>query len=322
MKSVRIAVALLFVALFSVPLAAQINDTYVIPVVGNASGANGTRWSTEFHLFNPQLQHPLKVSLVFLPTDIRIESKEVLVTVDPNMTGYAENIVGGFFEMSGTGALLVATFPEDNPGVPDRVLDRSFIVNTKTFNNASSGTFGQGVEGTWVGLLDTETDGITAVASGIRNFGTGTQGFRTNIGAVNLGRGNARIRVNVYDDTGRTVAQNLPFDIFGYGHFQDRLPATVDHGSVEFFVEDPLAGTDDYALIFPYASVVDNRSGDAVYIRPVLLASSSILYTQKALTQTLGKKITSDDVRHIRQRATRVAEVEFTAAGTVVRKIE
>src|SRR5258706_3731079 len=59
--------ALLFVVV-SLPLAAQINDTYVIPASANQPGNFNTRWLTQFSVFNPQFDHPLTVSVTFLPT--------------------------------------------------------------------------------------------------------------------------------------------------------------------------------------------------------------------------------------------------------------
>lgn len=325
--SFRGAFLLLLVFTISAPLLAQVNDTYVIPVVGNTSGANNTRWKTEFNLFNPQA-HPLKVSLVYMVTGGEFVSgnlKEILVTIDPNMTGWSEEVVGELFDKTGTGSILAATFAEDNPGIPNEVLDRSFLVNSKTYNTASSGTFGQGIPGTWVGLLDTDTDGITAIAHGVTNKGVGNEGFRANFGAVNLGPGTARMLLTVYDDEGRLVANKLPFDLPPYGHMQDRLPVVVEHGSVEFFVDDPFASDPEkYTVVFPYVSIVDNRSGDGVYIQPPLLASPSILYKKGATAATteVGKKIDGSVARRIRANAERVAEVYVTAQGTFVRRLE
>ncbi|MEO8215998.1 MAG: hypothetical protein ABI718_02840 [Acidobacteriota bacterium] len=62
----------------------------------------------------------------------------------------------------------------------DEVLSRSFLVNTKTFNNANTATFGQFVPAVWNALLDFDCDGVTSIAHGIRNGGSSH--FRTNVG--------------------------------------------------------------------------------------------------------------------------------------------
>ena len=213
------------------------------------------------------------------------------MTVPSNSTFFSSNVINDVFKRSGTGALLVATFANDNPSVPDGVIDRAFVVTTTTFNNASSGTFGQGIPGTLTGEMDFALEKVSSIATGIRNFGTiGSTGYRTNIGAVNTGRYSIRLLVSVYDSQGRTVADRLPFDIAPLAHFQDRLPVNVDGGTVEFFVDDP----SQTAVVFPYASIVDNRSGDPVYVAPILLASPKYLYgntkTRVAPTE-VGKRI-------------------------------
>ncbi|HVT02328.1 MAG TPA: hypothetical protein VHL58_03015 [Thermoanaerobaculia bacterium] len=290
MSRSRFAVAVFSFFLFSaLPAAAQVYDTFVIPVVGNTAGAGGTRWGTQLSIFNPQ-QYTLKVSLTFLPTGIETGS-EFLVTVPSNSTFFSSNVINDVFKRSGTGALLVATFANDNPSVPDGVIDRAFVVTTTTFNNASSGTFGQGIPGTLTGEMDFALEKVSSIATGIRNFGTiGSTGYRTNIGAVNTGRYSIRLLVSVYDSQGRTVADRLPFNVAPLAHFQDRLPVNVDGGTVEFFVDDP----SQTAVVFPYASIVDNRSGDPVYVAPILLASPKYLYgntkTMVAPTE-VGKRI-------------------------------
>src|SRR5204862_5623229 len=186
-------------------------------------------------IFNPQLDYSLKVSVTYLPTDGG-KGLEALITVPANSVAYADNVLLEVFHVSGTGALVVATFPEDNPGVPNDVISRAFLVTTNTFNNSSAGTFGQTIPGVWAGLMDFATDGISAVAHGIRN--DSRQGWRANVGAVNLGRTSVTMRLNVYDINGAVVARNIPFTIPPLAHMQDSLPVQVDRGSVEFFVEE------------------------------------------------------------------------------------
>jgi hypothetical protein len=290
----KLLFAIAVVALSSFSLRAQVNDTYVIPAVANADGGFGTRWATELHVFNPQ-PYPLVVALVFLPSG-GAQGSEVLVEIQPDSTFRSENVLQSVFGRSGTGSMLVAVFPEDNPGVPDSRLARAVVTDSKTFNNAPTGTFGQSIRGTWVGLMDYEFDGISAIATGIRNQGN----FRTNVGAVNLGRTSVTVQVSVFDRLGTRLANRLPFDLPPLGHIQDRLPTAVDHGSIEFFVDDP---TED-ALVFAYASVIDNRSGDPVYREPVLLASPGILF-KAGLDQPvqIGRPITPEIARQVRQSA-------------------
>ena len=303
-----IFVALLLVAV-SLPLAAQINDTYVIPASANTAGNFGTRWLTQFSVFNPQLDYPLTVSVTFLPTGGGT-GMERTFTVPANGTVLSDNILDDLFNIkNGSGALLVATFAEDNPKVPNDVLSRSFLVTTNTYNNVKSGTYGQTIPGVWAGLQDFSNDGISAVAHGVRNIAR--LGWRTNVGAVNLGRTNVTLRLNIYDAAGKTVMKNATLDIPGLGHRQASLPAEIDGGSVEFFVDDP----SHQAVVFPYSSTIDQLSGDPTYQGPTLLASAKVLF-KMGLPQplTLGRKIDSDFAREIRGTATHLGEASVVAS--------
>jgi len=134
------------------------------------AGNFGTRWLTQFSVFNPQLDHPLTVSVTFLPTGGGTGIERTF-TVPANGTVLSDNILDDLFGLkTGSGGLLVATFPEDNPKVPNDVLSRSFLITTNTYNNVASGTYGQTIPGVWAGLQDFTNDGISAVAHGIRNI--------------------------------------------------------------------------------------------------------------------------------------------------------
>jgi hypothetical protein len=300
---------LLLIALMmcaSLPAMAQMNDTYVIPVSANARGAFGTHWMTRFSLFNPQLDYPLTVSVTYLPTG-GAQGAEELVEIPANSLATSDNILDDLFDVtSGSGSLLVAAFHEDQvAGVPDTVIARSFLVNSDTFNNHPSGTYGQGIPGVWTGLLDFDYDGISSVAHNIRNEGV----WRTNIGALNLGRCSVSVRVNVYDFDGNRVLTQAPLNVPPLGHIQDRLPIAIDNATVEFFVEDPCTNDDDrFAVVFPYTSTIDQRTGDPSYQQPTLLAPAGNLYAkggQKIDPLNVGKKLDSSIARNVRSQVER-----------------
>ena len=309
MKTCRPLLTVALLLLVSLPAAAQINDTYVIPGSANQQGGFGTRWMTQFSLFNPHLDHELVVSITLLPTGGGTGIEE-LVRVPANSLAYSDNLLLDLFGVTGSGALLVATFPEDNPGVPNNMPSRAFLVTSNTYNNAPDGTFGQTVPGIWTGLLDYDADPISSISHGIRN--SARDGWRTNIGATNLGRCNVTLRVSLYDANGNTLLNQVAFGIPPLGHFQDRLPVEVDAGTVEFFVDDPCVNSNEnYAVVFPYTSMIDNLSGDPSYQGPTLLATTSVLFPNGMTAQALaeprpvGKKIDTNYVRPIREQAER-----------------
>jgi hypothetical protein len=304
--------ALLLLA--SVPAFGQLTDTYIIPGAANQGGSNNTRWLTQFSLFNPHLDYPLTVSVTFLPTGGG-ESEEMLIDLPENATYISDDVLQDIFGRTGSGALFVTAFAEDNDGVEDSVVARSFLVNSNTYNNAAGGTYGQTVPGVWTGLLNFETDQISAVAHGIDN--SSRLQFRTNIGAVNLGDcndGNATLLVSVYDADGFTILDQHRMSLPRLGHTQQRLPVTVEGGSVEFFLEDPCVEDDArYAIVFPYTSTIDDLSGDPRYQNPTLLATPNIIYGKKGVNADptqIGKKIGADDARKVRAAAKRLGTIK------------
>lgn len=314
MKNPKLLLVAALISLASLPAMAQLNDTYVIAASGNSRGAFGTHWMTRFTLFNPHLDSALKVSVSFLPTG-GAPGPEKLIDLPPNSMAFSENLLDDLYGIEGSGSLLVATFADDNPDLPDDVLSRSFLVTTDTFNNHPSGTYGQTIPGVWAGLLDYDSDGISSVAPNVRNGGT----WRTNIGAVNLGSCAVNLQVSVYDGDGNTVLNKAPLPIPPYGHNQAPLPVPIEVGSVEFFVDDPCAADNTrYAVVFPYTSTIDNRTGDPTYLTPTLLAEPGILFAkgQKVDPTQLGKKIDSTYARTVRDRAVRTGTASLKREAT------
>jgi hypothetical protein len=287
--------------LIALPLAAQVNDTYVIPAVANTPGSFGTQWMTQLSIFNPQLGYSLKVSVSYLPTGGGT-GLEALITVPPNGVAFTDNALLEIFHRSGGGAFVVATFPEDNPGVPDDVLSRAFLVNTNTFNKQSDGgTMGQTIPGIWTGLQD---DGVSAISHGLRQLAS--FGWRTNFGAVNLGNTPVSLRISIYNRDGHTLVKDRVYTIPAQGHAQFGLPVEVDQGTIEFFVDDATKK----AVVFPYTSTLDRYTNDPMYQSPILLASAKFLFGKKAIDPaTIGRKITLDDARAVRGAMTRLGEV-------------
>ena len=321
MRISRLLLAAGFLLLASLPATAQVNDTYVIPAVANQPGAFGTRWMTNFSLFNPHFDYPLFISVTYLSTGGTV-GLEALVEVPANSITYSDNLLDALYGIQGGGSLLVAAFKEDNPGVPDKVIDRAFLVTSNTYNNAASGTYGQTSPGVWTGLLDYDYDGISAVAHGIKHIAR--DGWRTNIGALNLGRCQVTVRVTVYDADGRTKLNAAPLIVPPLGHIQDRLPVEIEAGSAEFWVEDPCTTSNtDYAVVFPYTSTIDQLSGDPTYQSPILLASPGSLFAQsfaKAATfdpLNVGKKIDSAYAVRVREKVERlgIAKLERDSRG-------
>jgi len=294
----RYAFIVLLLSLAALTASAQITDTYVVSASANSPGAFGTRWATQFSVMNPQT-YALKVNVTFLPTGGG-QGLTKTFNVPANAVAFSDNILDDLFGITGTGALTVATFAEDNPGVKDDTFSRSFLLTTDTYNTDSlGGTYGQTIPGAFATyLVNFADDGISGLAHGIRN--DDAHGWRANVGAVNLGRSNVSLLVSVYDIDGNTILNKQPMNIPGLGHAQARLPVFVDRGTVEFFVTDPSHD----ALVFPYVSVIDAYSGDPKYQAATLFAKPSSLFKGAPTTNAIAnRKLSNDRARAARDAA-------------------
>jgi len=322
----KLLLAALLLLCSALPLAAQINDAYVIPASANLPGANNTQWATRFSLFNPH-DYPLTISVSLVPTGGGTPLEE-LIDVPANATAFSDNLLSDLYDVGGGGALLVVAYAEDNPDVDDTTSALSFLVNSETYNNAPSGTYGQTIPGALTGLFDVDTDGITAIAHGIRNGGT--TGFRTNFGALNLGGCSVTLFADIYDADGNTIAQAQPLSIPALAHAQGNLPVNVDAGTVEFYVDDPCANDDNnYAIVFPYTSTIDSKSGDPSYQSPLLIATPSQLFSTVGASSTNATKAKSvvktldmSYARKVRAKSERrgTAHLTRTAKGLQITK--
>lgn len=314
----RVGATLLLLFLLSLPAAAQISDVYVLPAMGYTAGGGGTFWVNDFHVMNPQ-GYPLKVTLIYLPTASG-DSLSFTLTLAANETQWSENILAEFDLAGVTGSLVVFVDPDDNPAVDleQNPAGLGVVVQSRSFNEQPGGTLGQGVPGVMTGLADYELDFISAIATGVSNWGAvGVEGFRTNVGAANLSRFSATLWVSVISDAGSEVARH-PFILNPGTHWQERLPTTIDHGSLEYWVQFPNDVTPDFDdLIIPYASIIDNRTGDPTYLNPTLLAVPSVLWGKQGAAASVRTpaRVSAETARRLAAGSTYLGEARRDATA-------
>jgi hypothetical protein len=238
------------------PAAAQLNLQWIVPASANTAGVGGTYWRTDLSLHNPQA-FDLPVVLQFLPTDSDNRVADTLnVTLYPYETFNLWDVLGpDYFAVNGTGSLLVFA----DWSLPcDPVEDCDFLVTSRTYTVdpvGGVGEYGQTIPGSapWQGI-DWDTLGY---AAGILNDGVR---FRTNIGVASWVGDWTTVAVDLQDADG-TIVSSLSIDVPPFGHVQRRLSTEVEGASLVFWIED---GIDD-SLVFGYASIVDELTGDASF---------------------------------------------------------
>jgi hypothetical protein len=193
----------------------------------------------------------------FLPSGSDNSQAETLyLTLGPWETVNLWDVLGpAGFAVAGTGAILVVA---DWSLSCQPVEDCEFLVTSRTYTldpAGGVGEYGQTIPGasTWQGV----DWGSLGYAAGILNDGVR---FRTNVGVASWSADWTRVAVDVQDADG-LIIDRLSLSVPPFGHLQRRLPAAVEGGSLVFWIED---GPDD-PLVFGYASVVDELTGDSSF---------------------------------------------------------
>ena len=239
---------------------AQLAADWMVPASAHSAGVGGTFWRTDLSIHNPH-EFELPVVVQALPTDtVNLEVPTLSLTVLPWETVNLWDVVGdGGFGIEGSAALLVYADPSL---ACDPIEDCHLLVTSRTYTpepGTSTGEYGLTVSGAPAGLaVDWATLGY---AAGILNDG---ELFRCNAGVASWTEQWTTVRLDVQDADGAIVASEQ-YDVPPFGHVQERLDTEVFGGSLVFYLDDGPDG----ALIFPYATVINQETGDASYVSAI-----------------------------------------------------
>jgi hypothetical protein len=238
-------------------VAAQLAADWMIPAAAHNRGSKGTFWRTDLSLHNPH-EFDLPVVVQVLPSDTtNFDVPTLSFTIYPWETVNLWDVLGpDLFDLKGTAAILAYADPSLSC---DPIEDCHLLVTSRTYTPQQSGgvgEYGLTVPGaTTAGATDWST---FAYAAGILNDGAY---FRCNAGVASWTPDWTRVRLDVQNTDGEIVSSEI-FDIPPFGHVQRRLLPSGDGGSLVFYLE---SGPGD-ALIFPYATVINQQTGDASYL--------------------------------------------------------
>ena len=278
----------------ALPAAAQLSADWMVPAAAHNPGARETFWMTDLSLHNPH-EYDLDVVVQALPSETEnFQVPTMNLTLAPWQTLNLWDVLGpGNFDLAGTAAILAYADPAL---ACDPIETCHFLVTSRTYTPDASGRgeFGLTVPGTGVeGSTDWES---LAYAAGILNDDTF---FRCNAGVASWTPEWTTVRLDIQDADGRIV-ESVYFDVPPYGHIQRRIAPSGEGGSLVFYLD---AGPGD-ALVFPYATVINQETGDASY------------YFAEA--STVGLSTAKKEARRP-QRPPRPATIDETAVGAEAR---
>jgi len=252
------------------PLGArELASLYMVPAAANNPGRGGTYWRTDLTLVNPH-DFALPVVLQFLPTGKDNSGGVPTVTFElyPYETLNLWDVLGPRgFNRQDVGALLVGADEERITCAQQRC---HFVVFSRTYTlGPLPGEFGQALPGFPAGWGMDST--VLAYLPQISQ----DQDFRTNLGVASLSNQWVEVGFDLQAPDGRLLDRQSTW-VPPFGHVQWALTRPVTGGSVVMYVR---RGPQD-AMLFPYASVVNERTGDPVYVEahmtPVGLSAQSL----------------------------------------------
>jgi len=217
-----------------------------VPTGGHLPGVGSTQWVTDLSLFNRGTA-TADTTVYLLPRDRDNSEADSFTASIPRDASLA------------LPDLVLARFGESNLAAALRICSNvELLAASRTYNKATTGTFGQGI-------LGETRDAAVSAASGPRHL-TGlfeNASFRTNVGFANTAEGEAEVHVEYLGPDGIALGTRN-YTVPPYGHiqrtraFRDVTVGEVASGSVRV--------TAVRGAVLVYASVIDGATGDPSYM--------------------------------------------------------
>ncbi len=226
-------------------------QTLYLPAAANAPGTNQTQWKTDLQI-KAQGDAGASFTIELLGSGLdNTDPPMIEYTIGAGESLRLDNVLDTEFGFTGTGALRVAT-------TQGRVLATS-----RTFNDDPGGTYGQAVPA--VADSEASTFGSIATLILLSRSPDPSTGFRTNVGFTNMVGTRTSMVIDLYTADGAPI-DSLTRDLKPFEH---RQVNDVFHAAGADDVPDGYAvvrTTSEGGRFIAYASVVDNGSGDAIFI--------------------------------------------------------
>ncbi|HKO00415.1 MAG TPA: PKD domain-containing protein, partial [Thermoanaerobaculia bacterium] len=226
----------------------------LVSASAQTNGIGGSVWRTELTLFNAG--DATSIDLIFVPGNSgSMLTRTIFLGAKQSVT-YANALLDIFGLSSGAGAIAIeATNTSSTPDIR---------TSSRTFTNGAFGTYGQAVPDVTTPDLDA-TMYLTALAA--------NASYRTNIGLVNRSAVTGTANLVLYDANGAYVASaSVPVAANSFqqsslaAYFPAAASRSLDAASIVVTSSQPGA-------ISVYASVIDNRTQDPIYIQALPLRS-------------------------------------------------
>jgi len=211
-----------------------------IAAVAHTAGALGTTWQTDVRIFNGGTA-TANVTAIFTHSGDEgwNHFAAAKLSIAPKQVIALDDVVAATMHTTGVGQL---EFLGDTDNL---------VITSRTYTRANGGTYGQ-----FIPAVSTTESSTLAYVPQVRV----APEFRTNLGFAETNGGSGVVRVTVTNGlSGIVLQQDLPVLPFG----QMQIPETGGGGGLMTAEVRVVSGD---ARVIAYGSVVDNRSGDPVYV--------------------------------------------------------
>ena len=230
------------------------NTTMIFPVVAHTEGALNTDWRSDVRIFNAAGWHEAEIRLLLIPPagDDSVGPRQTDVVVPHGSVIALDDVVEKRFGLDAAqGSLLV----QDTTG--------SVVHGTsRTYTASDSGTYGQ--------FIAPEVEGHNSTGAGepaVIVLPTAGIDHRVNLGITELTGQPTTIAVTLIDSTsGGALGASTFHPVDGFANLQlnGLLPDIERTGANDPYVA--VTVVQGAGRVTAYGSVIDNRTGDAVFV--------------------------------------------------------
>lgn len=259
---------------------------WVVPSAVRTAGLNNTVWKTDLSIFN-EANRATPIDMVFLPADTNNTQgplSAVSIVVPPKHTRIIANVMSLFPGVPADGVKgSIWVVPESGGST-------QFVIGSRTYNDTPEGTFGQFVPAI---SLDSPFNNVLYFTGLAEN-----DSFRTNVGLVNLEPLRADgIALTIFDERGNRLGNTvysavLPGSSTQIVRIARAAGITSDLDS--FSLKIALNGEN----VSAYASVVDNVTGDPVFLSPGIVGAYTCHVPGLAHLPGLNSSIWRSDITY------------------------
>ncbi len=223
---------------------------YFVPGVAHTYGLAGTLWVSDIVLTNPGATDAV-ANLYFVRAGLdNSDAQGVPVLVSGNSSLYVADVLWTLFGKGDSYGGLVVGAPQ------------ALNVSCRTYNQTPNGTYGQYIPGYPLDEAIRQGEQVRLIQL------TRNAAYRTNIGFANAVASILTAHVEIYRSDGAFLGAE-DFGIPPYGHFQVNDIIGQVAGTDVDDAYAIVSSNSPAAAYFTYASVVDNATGDPIYVAPV-----------------------------------------------------